>query len=99
MEAPRRARSPGPGGRRCSEGNVDGVWPVASLGWGQKVGSGLSAWVWNVVFVVGAVSGALIAARYYVVGVVGRDRPLARSAAAMFVVFTIAAVLYFWRFW
>ncbi len=41
--------------------------------------------------------GALIAARYYVVGVVERDQLLARSAAAMFFVFTIAAVLYLWR--
>lgn len=59
----------------------------------------MSAWVWNVVFVVVAVLGALTAARYYVVGVLARDRPLARSAAAMFLVFTVAAVLYFWRFW
>ena len=59
----------------------------------------MSAWVWNVLFVVGAVLGALIAARYYVVGVLGRDRPLARSAAAMFFLFAIVAVLYFWRFW
>ena len=64
---------------------MDGVWPVA-------------AGVWNVVFVVGAVVGALIAGRYFVVGVLARDRPLARSSAAMFLVFTIAAVLYFWRF-
>ncbi len=58
----------------------------------------LRAWAWDLVFVVGAVLGALIAARYYVVGVIDRDRPLARSAAAMFFVFTIAAVLFFWRF-
>jgi hypothetical protein len=56
-------------------------------------------WVWNVVFVVVAVLGALIAARYYVVGTVGRDRLLARAAAAMFFLFTIAAVLYFWMYW
>jgi hypothetical protein len=59
----------------------------------------LRAWAWNVVFVVGAVLAAIIAARYYVVGVVERDRLLARWAAAMFFVFTIAAVLYFWRLW
>jgi hypothetical protein len=52
-----------------------------------------------VIFVARAVAGTLIAARYHVLGVVGRDRPLARSVAAMFVVFTFAAVLYFWRFW
>jgi len=56
------------------------------------------AWAWHVVFIAGAVLGALIAARYYVVGVVvARDRTLARSAVAMFFVFTFAAVLYFWR--
>ena len=59
----------------------------------------MSVWVWNVVFVVVAVLGALIAARYYVVGVVGRDRALARVAGAMFFLFAIAAVLYFWMYW
>ncbi len=61
------------------------------------MGGGLRAWAWDVVFVVGAVLGALVAARYYVVGVVERDRLLARSAGAMFFVFTLAAVLYLWR--
>jgi hypothetical protein len=60
-------------------------------------GSGLRAWVWDALFVAGAVLGALIAARYYVVGVVERSRLLARSSAASFFLFTIAAVLYFWR--
>ena len=64
---------------------------------GQKGGGGLRAWLWDALFVVGAFLGALVAARYYIVGVVERDRLLARSAAAMFFVFTIAAVLYFWR--
>jgi hypothetical protein len=41
--------------------------------------------------------GALVAARHYVVGVVERDQLLARLSAAMFFVFTIAAVLYLWR--
>jgi hypothetical protein len=59
----------------------------------------LRAWAWDVVFVAAAVLGALIAAHYYVVGVLKRDRLLARSAAAMFCMFTIAAVLYFWRVW
>ncbi len=58
----------------------------------------MSAWVWNVVFVVGAVLGAIIAARYYVMGVLARDWLLATLAAAMFFVFIIAAVVYFWRF-
>ena len=57
----------------------------------------MRAWAWDALFVVGAFLGALIAARYYVLGVVERDRLLARSAAAMFFVFTIAAVLYLWR--
>jgi uncharacterized protein YbjT (DUF2867 family) len=61
------------------------------------VGGGLRAWVWDALFVVGAVLGALVAARYYVLAVVERDRPLARWAAALFFVCTIAAVLYFWR--
>jgi hypothetical protein len=76
------------------EGNVDGVLPVASLGLGQGVGGGLRTWALNVVFVVVTVLSALIAARYYVVGVLNRDRLLAKSAAAMFFLFTIAAVLY-----
>ena len=59
----------------------------------------VSVWVLNVVFVVVAFLAALISARYYVVGVLIRDRPLARTAAAMFCVFTIAAVLYIWKFW
>ena len=54
-------------------------------------------WVWNTLFVVVALLGALIAARYYVVGVLERDQLLARLSAAMFFVFTIAAVLYLWR--
>ena len=58
---------------------------------------GLRARTWDVLFVVVSVLAALIAARYYVVGVVERDRLLARLSAAMFFVFTIAAVLYFWR--
>jgi hypothetical protein len=63
---------------------------------GQKGGGGLRAWAWDALFVVGAVLGALVAARYYVVGVVERDQLLARLSAAMFFVFTIAAVLYLW---
>ncbi len=57
----------------------------------------MRAWAWDVLFVVGAVLGALVAARYYVVGVVERDQLLARLSAVMFFVFTIAGVLYFWR--
>jgi hypothetical protein len=53
--------------------------------------------IWDVVSLAGAVLGALVGARFYVVGVVSRDRVLARAAAAMFFVFTFAAVLFFWR--
>jgi hypothetical protein len=49
-----------------------------------------------VLFVVGAVLGALVAARYYVVGVIERDQLLAGLSAASFFLFTIAAVLFFW---
>jgi hypothetical protein len=35
---------------------------------------------------------------YYVQGVLDRDRVLARLAAAGFFLFSVAAVLYFWRF-
>jgi hypothetical protein len=63
-----------------------------------RVRGGLRDWAWDPVFVLGAVLGALIAARYYVVGVVARDRLLARSSAASFFLFTIAAVLFYWRF-
>ena len=57
----------------------------------------MRARTWDVLFVVVSVLAALIAARYYVVGVVERDQLLARLSAAMFFLFTIAAVLYFWR--
>ena len=57
----------------------------------------MRARAWDVLFVVVSVLAALIAARYYVVGVVERDQLLARLSAAMFFLFTIAAVLYFWR--
>jgi len=53
---------------------------------------------WDIVFIVVALFGALGCARYYVVAVLDKDRPLSRSAAVGFFVFTIAAVLYFWRF-
>jgi hypothetical protein len=59
----------------------------------------MRTWVWDTVFVVGAVFGALIAARYYVVGVLAKDRLLAGSAATIFFLFTAAAVLYSWWFW
>jgi hypothetical protein len=73
------------------------VAEAESKGEGGRVRGELRAWAWDVLFVVGAVLGALVAARYYVVGVVERDQLLARLSAAMFFVFTIAAVLYLWR--
>ena len=58
----------------------------------------MSTRAWDIVFIVGALFGALGCARYYVLAVLDKDRLLSRSAAAGFFVFTIAAVLYFWRF-
>jgi hypothetical protein len=58
----------------------------------------VSTRTWDVLFVGTAIIAALACARYYVVAVLDKDRPLSRSAAAGFFVFTIAAVLYFWRF-
>jgi hypothetical protein len=58
----------------------------------------VSTRTWDVLFVGTAIIAALGCARYYVVAVLDKDRPLSRSAAAGFFVFTIAAVLYFWRF-
>jgi hypothetical protein len=53
---------------------------------------------WDIVFIVVALFGALGCARYYVLGVLEKDRLISRSAAAGFFLCTIAAVLYFWRF-
>lgn len=50
------------------------------------------------IFIGTALFGALGCARYYVLGVLDRDRLISRTAAAGFVVFTAAAVVYFWRF-
>ena len=58
----------------------------------------MSTKAWDVVFVAAAVFGALVGAWYYVVGVLQRDRLLARLAAGAFLVFSIVAALYFWRF-
>jgi len=58
----------------------------------------VSTRAWDIVFIVGALFGALGCARYYVLAVLDKDRLLSRSAAAGFFVFTIAAVLYFWWF-
>ena len=53
----------------------------------------------DVTFVVVALLAAITSARYYVVAVLERERTLARMAAVGFLLFTIAAVAYFWRFW
>jgi hypothetical protein len=58
----------------------------------------VSTRTWDLLFVGTAIIGALGSARYYVLAVLDKDRPLSRSAAAGFFVFTIAAVLYFWWF-
>ena len=50
----------------------------------------------DVIFVSVALFGALASARYYVVGVLDRDRTLSRAAAAAFLGFGIAAVVYLW---
>ena len=49
----------------------------------------------DIIFVSTAVFGALISARYYVVGILIKDRPLSRAAAFGFVGFSLAAV-YLW---
>ena len=50
----------------------------------------------DIIFVSVALLGALASARYYVVGVLAKDRPLSRAAAAAFLGFCIAAVVYLW---
>jgi hypothetical protein len=54
--------------------------------------------LWDIVFMVTALFSALVGAYSYVVGVLQRDRPLARIGAAGFFLFSIAAVLYYWKF-
>ena len=53
---------------------------------------------WDTVFMVTALLSAVIGAYAYVVGVLQRDRQLARIGAAGFFLFSLAAVLYFWKF-
>jgi hypothetical protein len=57
----------------------------------------VSARTLDIIFVSVAVVGALVSARYYVVGVLIKDRLLSRSAAIAFVVFGVAAMAYWWR--
>ena len=57
---------------------------------------GLSPRALDIIFVSVALLGALTSARYYVVGVLENDRPLSRAAAAAFLGFCIAAVVYLW---
>ncbi len=56
----------------------------------------MSARALDIIFISVALLGALASARYYVVGVLIRDRLLSRSAAAAFLGFCIAAVVYLW---
>ena len=50
----------------------------------------------HIIFISVALLGALASARYYVVGVLDKDRTLSRAAAAAFLGFCIAAVVYLW---
>ena len=50
----------------------------------------------DVIFVSVALLGALASARYFVLGVLDEDRRLSRSAAAAFLGFSLAAVVYLW---
>ena len=50
----------------------------------------------DIIFVSVALLGALTSARYYVVGVLEKDRALSRAAAVAFLGFCIAAVVYLW---
>jgi hypothetical protein len=53
---------------------------------------------WDIVFMATALLSAIVGAYSYVVGVLQRDRPLARIGAAGFFFFSLAAVLYYWKF-
>ena len=50
----------------------------------------------DVIFVSVALLGALASAWYFVLGILDKDRPLSRSAAAAFLGFCLAAVVYLW---
>jgi hypothetical protein len=54
--------------------------------------------LWDIVFEVAAVFGALVGAVYFALAQRDGDRRLAGAAAVGFSLFSIAAVLYFWRF-
>ena len=51
----------------------------------------------DIIFVSVALLGALASARYYVLGVIDKDRALSRAAAARFLGCCIAAVVYVWE--
>jgi hypothetical protein len=68
---------------------------------GQATGAeegGVSERTWDIVFLGTAMLAALGCGYFYVVGVLDRDRVLARLAASGFFLFSIAAALYYWRF-
>jgi hypothetical protein len=53
---------------------------------------------WDIVFIAVAMLAALGCGYYYVQAVLDKDSGHARLAASGFLLFSIAAVLYFWRF-
>jgi hypothetical protein len=52
---------------------------------------------WDIIFIGVALVAAIGCGYYYVQGVIDRDRAPVRLAAGGFFVFSVAAVLYFWR--
>jgi hypothetical protein len=52
---------------------------------------------WDIVFIGVAIAAAVGCGYYYVQGVLDRDRALARLAAVGFFLFSVAAILYYWR--
>ena len=57
---------------------------------------GVSDRTLDIVFIGVAIFAALGCGYYYVLGVIDRDRALARLAAGGFLLFIVAAVLYYW---
>jgi hypothetical protein len=60
-------------------------------------GCGMSDRTWDIIFIGVAIVAAVGCGYYYVQGVIDRDRALARLAAGGFFLFSVAALLYYWR--